>query len=1105
MQLTGFSLRRPVTMVMISISAVVLGLVALARLPVEQLPSVSSSGITAMVTYNSSSPEEIERKVTIPLEAALGTLSNIERMSASSGRNSGSVRVDFKAGTDMDLATMQMRERVDQARAFMPADVDRVRLRRWQSDQRPIVYANLAWRGDGDRLLDVITKVIEPRLLRLNGVANVVIDDFEAKQLFVELDRERLQSHGISLARLGRQLRENNVNVSVGRVLDGGQRYQVRLVSEFQEAEAIADLPLMGGRFRLRDIGEIDYGFPEKTRYERLDGADALQLEIFKASTANVVDVGRRVADELRRLEAEYAGKLDLAIVRNRADSVLREAGTLVDTALLGALLAMCIIYAFLRNIRSTLVVGMAIPTSALCVFIGMYVAREVFESTITLNMVSMMGLMLAVGMLVDPAVVVLESIFRHRQEEKRTADDAALVGGREVGMAVLAAALTTTCVFVPFFFLSDSRSATWMRDAGLAICLAVIVSMIVSLTLLPLAASRLFRDGMERYDRYIKLAVLAAVAGAVWLKMREAGYEALLTWWTRWLSLLGASIAGMEWTSAAALALAAVALGSAAVFVARHGLRSSYGRLLGWTLDHRWIVLAAALVLTGTGYYLYENIEHRGTPWQPERRVDISVTIDRSYSLEEVAAHFTEIERRLLAKKADLDMESLTTRFGQRRGRIRAYLVDADDGRLTTAEAGKAVQALLPEKVGYTYKMGRTRSWLGNTLGVEVQLHGRDPEVLAVLIEELAVKLGQMPGVLDVDTSLEDGTEEVHVRVNRAQALNYGLSPREVAAGISAALGTRRTSGFKSEDREIDIVMQLNEGDRATLDQLRNSTFDGRDSTSIQLAALSDFEVRRGPRDLSRADRQLNVTVFANTKDRNQARKLTKPIQEMMESMDLPPGYSWDLGRASRWEQEDARDSDFTAIFAVLLIYLIMASLFESLAHPFTIMLAIPFSLIGVALGLSALGVSFDNNGALGLLILFGIVVNNGIVLIAHVNHLRAGGLSRREAILLGGQHRLRPILMTASTTILNLMPIVLPMAYGTAEGFAKRWGPTGLVVVSGLASSTLLTLVLAPTLYSLLDDLATWLRKVMKVSYLPAGVAVGGSAAKGAHRATE
>ena len=1084
MSLSEFSLKRPVTSVMITLSILVVGFVAFERLPIEQFPSISSSGISARVSYNSASPEEVERLITVPLEAALGTLNNVDRISSSSGNGRADVRVDFKAGTDMDLANMEMRERADQARSFMPSDVDRVQLRRWQSDQRPIVYANMAWTGEGDRLLPIIQKVVQPRLLRLNGVADAQIDDLEDKQLTIELDREQLQTHNISLGQLGWQLNENNVNMSLGRVVDSGQRFMVRAVGEFDRAEQIGTLPLMGGQFRMGDIGEVVYGYPEKTRYERLNGIDAAQVEVYKSSTANVVDMGLAVVAELKEIEAEYKGLLDIEIVRNRAEDVLDEANKLVDSALLGAMLAMMIIFAFLRNIRSTMVVALAIPTAALCVFIGMYVAREAFGSTITLNMVSMMGLMLAVGMLVDPAVVVLESIFRRRQEDGMGAEEAALVGSREVGMAVLASSLTTICAFVPFFFLSDSRSAVWMRDAGMTICLAVIVSMIVSLSLIPLATSKLFKEGAERFDPYLKVLVLGVVGAIGYWRVYDLGWVGIKQWWGHWLEMIGTSLAGMAWTTAAGLAVAAVLFALFALYCRRHGLRGGYGNLLNWTLNHRWVALMATVALMWTGYHLYSQIEHRGQPWQPERRVDISMEIDRSYSLDEIREHFDAIEEILLDKREELDIESLTTSFSQRRANIQAHLVSADDGNLSTMEAGRAVMDLLPPKVGFKYKMGRSRGWSGNSLGVEVQLRGRSEEVLAVLIEDVKANMEKLPDVQDVDTSLEDGAEEVHVEVDRSQALNYGLSPREIASSISSALGTRRSSSFKSDDREIDIVMQLNEGDRATLEQLKNSRFEGRDGNSIQLAALADFEMRRGPRQLSRENRELTVTVFANTENQRQAQALIPTITAMMEGMEFPPGYSWDLGRAARWMQEDESDTNFTAIFAVVLIYLIMASLFESLIHPFTIMLSIPFSLIGVALGLYAFDAPFDNNGAMGLLILFGIVVNNGIVLIDHINHLRAEGMSRREAILLGGQHRLRPILMTAFTTILNLMPLVLPMIYGTAEGFSKQWGPIGLVVISGLTSSTLLTLILAPTLYSLLDDVAIWVKRVVRAA---------------------
>ena len=1087
MKLSEYAINRPVTMVMVVLSLIVLGAISLTRLPLERLPSISSSGVNVRVNYSSSSPEEVERLITLPLEEVLATLSNIDQITATSSQNRSSVRVDFVAGTDMDLANMEVRERVDQVRGELPDDVDHVEIYRWQSDQREMLEANIAWRGPGDRLGDITRKVIEPRLQRLNGVANVVIEGLEEKQLIVALDQQRLDAHNVSLPSLAWQVRNNNANISLGRVMEGERRYQVRAVGEFSGADEIGALPLVNREIRLQDVAQVKYEYPEKKRFERLNGVETVDVEIFKAPTAPVVGVAEDLRRVLGEIEAEYGGDLEIEIVRDRSKDVIREVDNLTNAAFLGALLAVGIIFAFLRNIRSTLVVAATIPTAALCVFTGMYVAREFFGSTITLNMVSMMGLMLAVGMLVDPAIVTLESIFRRRQEEGDDARQASLKGSREVGMAVVASALTTMCVFVPFFFLSDSRMGTWMRDAGLSICLAVMVSMIVSLSLIPLATSRLFKVEYDRYENVLKGVVLAALIGLVGWLLYTAGWQGTQRWLGAWSARLWGSIAGMEWLAASGWSTAVALVGAALWQFRRRGLRRTYVGVLNWTLDHRLVALVAALGLMGGGIYLFLQIEQQGTPWTSDRRVDISVTIERSYGIDEIKKLFDEIEDILLARKDELDIESLSTDFRLRRGGIRARLVDADDGKLSTMAAGGAILKLLPEKVGVTYKRGRSRSWSGRTQGVEVVLKGRDPEVLAVLAEEVSSQLGQLTGVLDIDTSLEETEEEIRVEVNRDQALSYGLSPQDVATTVNTALSTRRTSTFKTADREIDLVMQLEEEDRVDLDQLKNTRFESRDGTPVQLASLASFQLRQGPEDLKRAERQQTVTVFANTKDREAAYGMIKPVKEMMASIALPSGYSWDLGRAARWMDQDAQESNFTMLFAVLLIYLIMASLFESFIHPFTIMLSIPFSLIGVALGFYALDISLDTNGIMGLLILFGIVVNNGIVMIDHINHYRREGMGRREAILRGGQNRMRPIMMTAFTTILNLMPLVLPMIYGTAEGFAKRWGPVGLVVVCGLGSSTMLTLLFAPVLYSLLDDASQWMRGVVRATYRP------------------
>ena len=1082
MKLAEFAVERPVAIAMMTISMLVLGWISLTRLPLESLPSISSTSVRVSVPYPSSSPEEVEREITRPLEESVAVLSNIERISATSSQSNSSVRVEFKAGTDMDIANMEVRERVEQVRSLLPDDIGRIRIRRWQSDQREAVDANMAWSGEGDRLFDIYRKVVEPRLLRLNGVANVTVDGIDEKQLIVELDQERLESHDVSLTYLSRQIRDNNVTTSLGRIDDGGRRHQVRALGEFREPGEMGELPLAGRELQLGDLGEVIYDYPEKKSYRRLNAADAVSVEVFKSSTANLVEVAAAVRETLEEIEELYDGKLDIEIIRDNSERVLRQVDNLTDAAFLGMGLAIGIIFLFLRNIRSTLVIGVSIPISVMCVFVGMFVAREFFGSTVTLNMVSMTGLMLAVGMLVDPAVVTLESIFRRRQEEGAEPREAALSGSREIGMAVVASSLTTMCVFIPFFFLSSSRMTMWLRDAGLTICLAVAVSTLVSLVIIPLASSRLYRPSYDRYDDLLKIVVLAClVAVGCWIAY-GLGWQGLSTWASNWTTRVWATVAGMEWTTGVGLSFSVFIAAVTGLRFKRHGMRASYVSLLSWTLRHRFWPAVATVILPVSGIYLFMQIERRGTPWTPERRVDITVEMDRSLTLDEVKERFEEMERRVLRRKEELDVESLSTSFRQRGGRFTVRLIDADEGQLATAAAGRAIMELLPEEAGVRYKMGQQRSWMGSMLGVEVQLKGPEQDVLAVLAEEIAVELAKLTGVQDVDTSLEDGDEEIHVSVNREQALEYGLSPAGVASTIATALGTRRTTTFKADDREVDVVVQLEEEDRVDLEQLKNSRFEGRDEARIQLAAVAGFSFEEGPRSVQREDRQHTMTVFANTEDRRRAFRLSGEIRQMMEAVDLPPGYSWDLGRAARWMQQDTQENNFTLLFALLLIYLIMASLFESLIYPFTIMLAIPSSLIGVAAGLYAFDIPLDNNGILGLLILFGIVVNNGIVLIDHINHFRREGMGRTEAILKGGQNRMRPILMTASTTILNLMPLVLPMVYGTSEGFARRWGPVGLVVVSGLACSTVLTLILAPTLYSLLDDVALWWRRVVR-----------------------
>jgi HAE1 family hydrophobic/amphiphilic exporter-1 len=488
-------------------------------------------------------------------------------------------------------------------------------------------------------------------------------------------------------------------------------------------------------------------------------------------------------------------------------------------------------------------------------------------------------------------------------------------------------------------------------------------------------------------------------------------------------------------------------------------------------------------MLILFAGIHIFSKVEVQRYRWSSSRMVAYSVEVPRTYDIDDALALYKQIEDALIPHKEELDIEAIKTRFSNRRGnRIYMYLKPAEESTLSTDEVQKRVKELLPKDIpGVRFKSGYSHGSSGTGVGIE--LKGRNPDVLAILAEDIRLRMEGIEGIHDIETSLESGSEEIRVSVNRRRAQQYGLSSQEIATAVATALGSRGNSKFKTPDGEIDIALQLREEDRATLDQLKLLSFESDQGSMVSFASLADFELRKGPRSIERQDRMATVTVFANT-EQSERQNVGFEMRDRMESIPIPNGYTWQMDRSFRYLSEEASEVNFTMIFAMLLIYLIMASLFESYIHPFTIMFSICFAFAGVAFGLYIFGVALDSNATYGLLILFGIVVNNGIVLIDHINRYRKQGLFRRDAILRGGQDRLRPILMTAMTTILGLTPLVIPMIYGTAEGYAKRWGPIGLVIISGLSVSTILTLVILPTLYSLMDDLSGYARRVVAVA---------------------
>ncbi len=1026
-----FAVTRKITMGMIVLGVLVLGWLSLNRLPLEFLPSFSSSNISVTAPYPSSSPEEIERLIVRPLEESLSTINGIDTLSASAAADQARVNVSFVEGTDMDMAAVDVRDRIDRVRHLLPGDLERIHIRRFQSGDIPILRFDLSAPWDKVRLYDFAENVVQRRLERLEGVAQVDVGGLRIPELQINLDPGRMQAHGVDVRALVANLRGANVNFSAGEIREGSKAFLVRAVGEFSSPQEIRRLPIDASGLRLEDVAEVAYTFPEQEEFNFLNRTEALTIAINKTSTANLLAVTDRVKAEIEAIVAlPEAEGLAYRIFHDGSADVRQGLGQLRDAGLIGGVLAILAVFLFLRRFRTTALVALAIPLSVVATFVLLYFLRQAGTLDITLNVVSLAGLMLALGMLVDNSIVVIESIFRYRNELGRSSLDAALEGTSEVALPILASTATTMCVFLPMIFLGSSgRFKLYMENIGVTVCIVMVASLLVALTVVPMAAVIILRKQEARTSPF---------------SLRLTGF---------------------------------------------------YSTVLRFTLRHRLaFVISIVLMFIGV-IQLFKGIEQSFSARPLERQVILKVDTPRQYSFAQIEALYDQVYEILDRRRQELDIADIAYSYDRGTGRSRAswrrnrqfdiYLLDEQESTLSTGEVRNRIRDLLPTLPGVELRLAAGEGRYG-TSGIEVQLMGDDPVVLRLLSQQLAGRLRQLPMIKDVDTSLESGDEQIHVRVGRERALQAGLSSRAVAFTVSNALSSRAVSHFKTGDREVDLVMQYREEDRETLDQLKNVSVFAAGGVPVPLGALADFELVAGPQSIERENHLAQVTVSANVADPSASFGAMRAVTGMLESTALPPGYEWSFGRWTRWQQRDQESGRFALLFALPLVYMLLAALFESFAQPLTIMFSVPFALLGVGVAMKLTGTPWETMTMIGLVILLGIVVNNAIVLIDHINSLRRTGLGRDEAIVTGGQHRMRPILITAITTILGMLPMVapfiLPQWFGPLEGRAATWAPIGLVIIGGLTTSTFLTLLIIPTVYSLIDDLTRFAKRVAR-----------------------
>ena len=1031
-----FAVERRVTMSMVVLGIFVLGYLSLVRLPLEFMPSFSSNSMWVSAPYNSSSPEEIERSIVRPLEDILGTINGIETLSATASADEGSVNITFKDNVDMDLAAVEVRDRIDRVRHLLPDDLRQVRIRRFQSTDIPVYRFHLSADWGKDRLYDFTERVVQRRLERLEGVASVDARGISKRELQVQLDQSRMQAAGVDSRDVNAVLRNNHVNVSGGYIQEGPRKLVVRSVGQFQTVEEIENLPIGNNGVRMRDIANVEYTYPRQESFNFLNDKEAITISINKASTANLLAVVDGVKAELADIMAmPQAEGLSTRILMDGSVDVRDGLGQLKDAGLIGGALAVIFLFLFLRKVRTTALVAISIPVSIIMTFVILYFLRQAGVVSTTLNVISLMGLMLAVGMLVDNSVVVIESISRHFTELGEDAKTSALRGTSAVAMPIIASTLTTMCVFIPMIFLGSTGGGfmRFMLDVGITICIVMVASLLVALTVIPMVATILL-SGESREESSFSLA-----------------------------------------------------------------LARGYGHVIRFSLHHRFVFFIGIVGMLYGSWYLLGTIERSFSPRTMARQISVNVDTPRSYTLEQTRALYTDVAQLLNDNREQLDIADVVYRYSRTGGRSRGgwrggrkfdiYLVDEELAKRPVREVRDEIRELLPVVAGVNFKIAQSSGHGpgGGGFGVNLDLKGDDMAVLELVAERVVAALEDTSWARDVDSSLDSGTDEIHVSVDRERALQSGLSSQAVAFSISNALSSRPVSRISADDREVDLVVQFREDDRETLEQLKKMPVFGSEAL-LPIGSMADFELTQGPRNIQRENKQAKLSITANTNTQGASFRMMGQVRQIMNGISLPPGYEWSFGRSFRFAQDDFGNAIFAIVFALMLIYLIMAALFESFVQPFTIMFAIPFAFIGVGLVLKLTNQPLDNMANMGLIILIGVVVNNAIVLIAHINHLRWQGMPREQAIVEGGTHRLRPILMTALTTILGLFPMVAPLVLpgllGTVEGRAGNWAPVGLVILAGLTTSTFLTLVIIPTIYSLIDDCTRFFGKIARAA---------------------
>ena len=1044
MKITQIAIKRGVTFFMIYLIAVGFGLFSLSQLNVDLYPKMDFPVLAVITQYTGVGPFDMETVVTRPVEETVSSVENIKKVTSTSTQGLSLVMLEFEWGTDMNQAEIDVRNNLEYIKDALPDDISQPMVFAFDPSTQPILYLAVSSELHGQAELRRISEDdIEPRLERIPGVASAFTMGGMRREIEVLADPGRMRAHQVSIDQLIGALQMNNLQLPSGWIDNKQQEFTLQTAGEYNNIDQIENTNVsMTGEsgVRIKDVASVVDGFAEQRSKVWNNNKPAVMLMVQKQSDANTVTVAREVTKNLKRIQAELPRGVRLDTVIDLSTFITRSMSNLGNTAIQAIFLTFLVLLFFLRNIRSSLIVAVSIPISMVVTFAVMD------QAGLTLNIISMAGLALAVGMLVDNSIVVIESIFRHR-EEGENPRDAAGNGANEVAMAITASTLTTLAVFVPVLFV-PGLAGELFNDMVVTIVFSLTISLLVALTLVPLLTSRFLALRERQHQKKLFIAIGDRIGG--------------------WII----------------------------------GLQNVYAKALKWSLDHRKTVIFSSLGLLLVSIFVVANL---GGEFLPNNDMGfISIAVDRSpgTSLDAMETSMHQLNKIILDNTPEV--ENVYSNFGQGEGIMAFFSTRASSEgditiRLKNLKDRKRsmfdIQDDLGEKfknlpdVNARFEDRGNAAMFGTGTDIMVEIYGHDLDVAEALARQIEGKMKNIKGIAHVETSFKESAPELRVELDRQRIADLGLSSAQVGQTVSSSiLGTVATK-YRDGGDEYDIRVQLNKNSRNSKTDIENILLRTPSGKQIPLRAVATVEYTKAPKEIVREDQERMVSVNITKDSKMDLSTLTGNVKKALRQVPVPNDFRVEIGGTAEEQQKSFMYLGLAFLVAILLTYMVMASQFESFLDPFVIMFTIPLSFIGVAMALVITGTDLSVMALIGMVMLVGIVVNNGIVLVDYINQLRERGRSLFDAIMEGGQIRMRPVLMTALTTILAMFPLSL----GIGES-GQSWAPMARAVMGGLSVATVLTLIVVPVIYAMVEILSAKIkarfaaRKERKYGTLPA-----------------